>query len=168
MTIEATQVSDTIPTQEETLSFPPHPAARVSVPTRIFRLGTMDLIDPDPRLTPLEALRLYRTNYPFLATARLCDGELEGDRLVYRVQKPRVETKGVMSNSQALHILRAWSRGENLALPQELSAIETQPKERAPCSISPEQVARIYRVINHRPGNPSGAAHLPALVLPPP
>nr|WP_312130719.1 PRTRC system protein C [Stenotrophomonas pavanii] len=61
---------------------------------RRFRFGVTTLADPDPSLTPLEALRLHARSYAFLATANLGEPVVEGDFLVYPVLKPAVQTKG--------------------------------------------------------------------------
>lgn len=67
----------------------------ILVPTRVFRMGSVELADPDPTLTnPTDALRLYSHAYPALAHANLSEPALEGDRLVYTVEKPPVKTKG--------------------------------------------------------------------------
>lgn len=61
---------------------------------RRFRFGVTTLADPDPNLPPLEAMRLHSRAYSFLASATLGEPIVEGDLLVYPVQKPAVQTKG--------------------------------------------------------------------------
>lgn len=61
---------------------------------RRFKLGATILNDPAPDLPPEEALRLFIPNYPFLASARLGEPTVEGDVLLFPVEKPEVQTKG--------------------------------------------------------------------------
>lgn len=61
---------------------------------RRFRFGVTTLADPDPSLLPLDALRLHSRAYAFLSSATLGEPIVEGDLLVYPVQKPAVQTKG--------------------------------------------------------------------------
>ncbi|APP82634.1 PRTRC system protein C [Xanthomonas perforans] len=61
---------------------------------RRFRFGVTTLADPDPSLLPLEALRLHVKSYAFLQSAGLGEPVVEGDLLIYPVQKPTVQTKG--------------------------------------------------------------------------
>lgn len=62
--------------------------------TRVFKMGSVRLTDPDPSLTPEEVVRLYSANYPHLAHATLSDPRAEGEELVYEIQKPPAKTKG--------------------------------------------------------------------------
>ena len=66
----------------------------ITQPVRVFKMGAIELADPDPARSPEEALKLYVPNYPYLAQAHLGPPQLEGDRLVYVVEKPPVKTKG--------------------------------------------------------------------------
>lgn len=68
--------------------------ANIITPTRVFRMGATRLPDPDPSATPLDALRLFVPNYPALAHATLGEPVVEGDQLVYPVEKPPAKTKG--------------------------------------------------------------------------
>lgn len=68
--------------------------ARVFVPERIFRMGTVDLPDPDAALEPERALRLYAQQWPHLRRARLAPPRMEGKRMIYEIEKPPVQTKG--------------------------------------------------------------------------
>ena len=63
-------------------------------PVRVFKMGALRLPDPDPTAPPTEALALYVPNYPQLAHATLLEPRLEGEELVYEVEKPPVKTKG--------------------------------------------------------------------------
>lgn len=62
--------------------------------TRIFKMGSLELDDPNPQAEPLEALRLYAKAYPVLANATLDEPSIDGERLVYAVVKPQGKTKG--------------------------------------------------------------------------
>lgn len=72
----------------------PTPDARVFVPERIFRMGSIDLPDPDATLEPERALRLYAQQWPHLRRARLAPPRMEGERMIYEIEKPPVQTKG--------------------------------------------------------------------------
>lgn len=61
---------------------------------RVFRFGATQLDDPNPTLSPAEALRLFTASYPFLAHATIDEGTLDGDTLVFTIHKPAVQTKG--------------------------------------------------------------------------
>lgn len=61
---------------------------------RAFRFGATTLDDPAPELSPERALRLYVGNYPFLASATLGEPIVEGDVMIFPVQKPVATTKG--------------------------------------------------------------------------
>lgn len=70
---------------------------RLEVPERVFRMGSVDLPDPAPELEPpIKALRLYANQYPHLRRATLAEPRMEGTRLIYEVEKPPVQTKGVL------------------------------------------------------------------------
>lgn len=70
--------------------------AVIKTPKRIFRMGSVDLDDPNPDLPPEESLALYEKAYPHLAQATLGESFLSSDqeRLIYPVEKPEVKTKG--------------------------------------------------------------------------
>jgi PRTRC genetic system protein C len=68
--------------------------AEIQTAPRVFKLGPTMLEDPDPNASPEDALALYRTNHPALAHCTLSEPYLEGDRLVYEVQRPTATTKG--------------------------------------------------------------------------
>lgn len=63
-------------------------------PERVFKMGAVELPDPDPQLTPEKALALYAPNYPYLANAVLSPARIDGTRVIYEVEKPPVKTKG--------------------------------------------------------------------------
>ncbi len=66
----------------------------ITQPTRSFKLGSINLPDPDPTLPPEEAVKLYAPNYPMIATSTLREPEVVGNELVYLIEKPPVKTKG--------------------------------------------------------------------------
>jgi PRTRC genetic system protein C len=77
--------------------------------TRRFKIGATLLNDPAPDLSPEDAVRLYVPNYPFIATAKLGEPVIEGDQLVYPVEKPTIQTKGAGDAVQAaLDALEGW------------------------------------------------------------
>jgi PRTRC genetic system protein C len=147
-------------------------AVRIAIPTRIFRMGSVDLPDPDPTLTPLRALRLYRENYPHLANARLSEPILSADTLVYEIQKPPVQTKGApeqplaaraLTPAQSLAILRSWVRCRPALLPAE--ELHENARDRQTCT--PQQIQAIHRALD-RPVRPATlATRLAPWLLPP-
>jgi PRTRC genetic system protein C len=63
--------------------------------TRVFRLGSISLSDPDPSISPEDAVKLYAANYPIIESCTLAEPFVEAnERLVYKVEKPEVKTKG--------------------------------------------------------------------------
>lgn len=68
--------------------------ATITKAIRVFKMGSVELADPDPSTTPEKVIQLYSTNYPQLKTATLSTPELIGDRLVYTLELPPVKTKG--------------------------------------------------------------------------
>lgn len=67
---------------------------------RVFKIGTVTLADPDPNLPPEEVIAVYSHAYPMLRNANLREPELseDGCQLVYEVERPRVQTKGVSTD----------------------------------------------------------------------
>lgn len=63
-------------------------------PKRVFKIGTLQLQDPDPNRTPKEVLEFYTPNYPFLAHSTISEPKVVGDELHYEVERPPVKTKG--------------------------------------------------------------------------
>lgn len=61
---------------------------------RVFKMGSVELADPDPSQTPKQVLALYSNNYPQLKNATLPEPELVAGRLVYSIELPPVKTKG--------------------------------------------------------------------------
>lgn len=68
--------------------------SKIVVLTRVFRLGSLSLADPDPSLPPEKAVALYSHAYPVIVTSALGDPFIESDTLVYPVKKSEVKTKG--------------------------------------------------------------------------
>jgi PRTRC genetic system protein C len=62
---------------------------------REFKMGSVTLRDPDPRMTPEEVRDAFSVNYPHLSQCDI-DGPVMGkdDRLTYTFQPPPVKTKG--------------------------------------------------------------------------
>ena len=68
--------------------------ATIQTVPRVFKIGPSLLEDPDPELSPEDALKLYTPSHPALAHCTLAEPRLEGDRLVYEVVRPTATTKG--------------------------------------------------------------------------
>ncbi len=68
--------------------------SKIVVLTRVFRLGSLSLADPDPSLPPEKAMALYSHAYPVIVTSTLGDPFVEGQDLVYPIRKSEVKTKG--------------------------------------------------------------------------
>lgn len=70
-------------------------SAAVALTTRLFKVGSVSLPDPDPSLPPDKAVALYAGSYPQVIT-----GELTGPTTgpngedIYEVERPVVKTKG--------------------------------------------------------------------------
>jgi len=62
--------------------------------TRVFKMGSVELADPGPSLSPKEVLDMYSVNYPQLKSASLSEPNVVADRLVYSIELPPVKTKG--------------------------------------------------------------------------
>ena len=70
-------------------------APTIATPTRVFRLGALELADPDASLSAADALALYAPNFPQVQGATLAAPEYRADgTLVYPVERPLVKTKG--------------------------------------------------------------------------
>ena len=65
-----------------------------SVLKRVFRLSSLELVDPAPDLPPEEAIKLYAPSYPQLEIATLSQPFIEKGVQVYIVEKETVKTKG--------------------------------------------------------------------------
>jgi len=68
--------------------------ATIHSAVRVFKMGSVELADPDPSFPVDEVLGLYRTNYPQLKSATVSDPVLESGRLIYTIELPPVKTKG--------------------------------------------------------------------------
>lgn len=66
-----------------------------STMTRQFRLGITLLPDPNPALSPEDAIKLYEVAYPIVAGCSLTGPETVGTCLIYTVQRRTVQTKGI-------------------------------------------------------------------------
>jgi PRTRC genetic system protein C len=146
----------------------------ISVPPRIFRMGAIDLPDPDPSLTPVQALRLYQGNYPHLAHARLAEPILEGEKLIYVIEKPPVQTKGArhalpapasMTSDQALRILDAWRCARPAPLPAERPASDGAA---AHTRWTSHQIAGVHHVLSAVAACSQLTAAVSPWLLPPP
>lgn len=63
--------------------------------TRIFKLGSLRLADPDPSLPPEDALRLYTHAYPQVGGATLSGPTIgDGGEVIYEVERAPAKTKG--------------------------------------------------------------------------
>lgn len=67
---------------------------RTTVLTRVFQAGALVLPDLNPQLEARESLKLHEGAHAFLRHATLAPPFAQGDRLIYKVEKPPVETKG--------------------------------------------------------------------------
>jgi len=89
--------------------------------TRRFRFRATVLEDIDPSLDPAEIIKLYIPSYPFLAHATLGEPVVEGDTLVYPIEKREVQTKGARKPSpvsQALAALDSWAASASNPTPR--------------------------------------------------
>ena len=68
--------------------------ATLTTATRVFKMGSVELADPDPSMTPEKVVTLYSANYPQLKNASLSSPSLESGRLVFTIELPPVKTKG--------------------------------------------------------------------------
>ncbi|MCB1810532.1 MAG: hypothetical protein KDK04_02240 [Candidatus Competibacteraceae bacterium] len=66
----------------------------ISQPVRVFKMGSLELLDPAPDLSPEDAVKLLAVNFPHLAQGLLAAPELVGEKLVYPIEKPPVKTNG--------------------------------------------------------------------------
>lgn len=60
---------------------------------RVFIHNRIELIDPDPDMTPEEVMQFYTNTYPELTTSNVHGPEINGDKAVYKF-KTVVGTKG--------------------------------------------------------------------------
>lgn len=61
---------------------------------RGFRMGSVELPDPDPRLSPEDVKKAYAVNYSHLETADIEGPTHEGDTLVYTFRPAPAKSKG--------------------------------------------------------------------------
>lgn len=98
--------------------------ATIQTLTRRFRFGATVLEDIDPQAAPEDILKLYTPSYPFLAHASLGEPVVEGDTLVFPIEKKAVQTKGARAKSSlaaACAALDAWEASSTQALPHDLA-----------------------------------------------
>ena len=63
--------------------------------TRIFKLGSLRLADPDPSLPPEDALKLYAQAYPQVGAATLSGPTVsDNGEVIYEVERAPAKTKG--------------------------------------------------------------------------
>lgn len=62
--------------------------------TRFFQAGALLLPDLNPQLPAEDSLKLHEGAHAFLRHATLAPPDVQGDRLIYKVEKPPVQTKG--------------------------------------------------------------------------
>ena len=62
--------------------------------TRAFRLGATTLPDPDPMMPPEDVVKLLQRNNPAMPPCHLGDSSLEGNTMVYTLDKAPAKTKG--------------------------------------------------------------------------
>ena len=60
----------------------------------VLKMGAVELPFPDGMTDPEAVKELYANSYPHLRQARLREPYVEGDKLVYEVEKPPAKTKG--------------------------------------------------------------------------
>ena len=70
------------------------PDLQITAPTRLFTMGSLELPDPAPHLSPEEAVKLLAVNFPHLAHGLLGVPERRGEVWVYPIEKPPVKTNG--------------------------------------------------------------------------
>lgn len=67
----------------------------IATPTRVFRMNTIRLDDPDPSMDPNDVRELYAASYPHLAATTVGGPEVnDKHELVYTFEPPAVKTKG--------------------------------------------------------------------------
>lgn len=60
---------------------------------RVFNFNGMELIDPDPDMTPEQVKQLYAVSYPELTNAAISGPEVIGGRRVFKFTR-EIGTKG--------------------------------------------------------------------------
>lgn len=61
---------------------------------RTFRMGVVDLPDPDADLTPEQVLEHYATQYPQLRRGKVEELGAEGDRLIFSLKPCEYRANG--------------------------------------------------------------------------
>lgn len=61
---------------------------------RVFRMGVTQYVDLAEHLPPDQSLKLYEGSNPILKSCTLGESYVEGDLLVFPVERPPVQTKG--------------------------------------------------------------------------
>lgn len=63
--------------------------------TRIFRMGAVDLPDPDASLSPEAVLSHYASGpFPQLRGGKVSGGDVEGDHIVWTLKKNEYKSNG--------------------------------------------------------------------------
>ena len=68
--------------------------SEAQVAVRLFKAGSLELADPDPKLSPEAVKKMFAVNYPHLASSTVSGPTLEGDRVIYTFEPMPVKTKG--------------------------------------------------------------------------
>ena len=61
---------------------------------RVFKFGSIEFKDIAGINDPKDVVKMYENNYPELAFCELDNPVRNGDKLVYKIIKPTVKTKG--------------------------------------------------------------------------
>ncbi|KXS55280.1 MAG: PRTRC system protein C [Marinobacter sp. T13-3] len=61
---------------------------------RVFRMGTVDLPDPDSDLTPEQVLEHYANQYPQLKRGKVEEQGAEGDAIVFVMKASEFKANG--------------------------------------------------------------------------
>lgn len=121
----------------------------IQQPIRKFRTGVTLLDDPDPRMTPEEALAAYSVAYPHFKTATLGEPVLEGDALVYPINKPAVTTKGGDDEQSASAQSDEAFFEEVLAWGRDIAPGQTMPGQNL------HEVFSMLKEVSRRPQSPN-------------
>jgi len=62
--------------------------------TRVFKIGSIELPDPDPTWSAEQVKNSYMGSYPILAQCTVGDENVDGDRLSIDFIKPQYKDKG--------------------------------------------------------------------------
>ncbi len=61
---------------------------------RVFKIGAVELEDPDPQVSIEDAWALLKPNFPHLRSAVVNEPSYEADRVVIEISIPPVKTNG--------------------------------------------------------------------------